>query len=75
MHKETLTLNLIMFFICCSVALKSEIRKLNIVHVLIWVLMAAQVSLVLSGLCYVVLWSCVPCQRMLWGRLTFHLTC
>ncbi|XP_014878503.1 protein jagunal homolog 1-B isoform X2 [Poecilia latipinna] len=27
-----------------SVALKSEIRKLNIVHVLIWVLMAAQVT-------------------------------
>lgn len=26
-----------------SVALKSEIRKLNIVHLLIWVLMAAQV--------------------------------
>lgn len=27
-----------------SVALKSEIRKLNIVHALIWVLMAAQVT-------------------------------
>ncbi|KAM7365692.1 hypothetical protein PAMP_016606 [Pampus punctatissimus] len=27
-----------------SVALKSEIRKLNIVHLLIWVLMAAQVT-------------------------------
>lgn len=26
-----------------SVALKSEIRKLNMVHLLIWVLMAAQV--------------------------------
>lgn len=28
----------------CSVALKSEIRKLNIVHVVIWVLIAAQVK-------------------------------
>lgn len=31
-----------------SVALKSEIRKLNIVHVLIWVLMAAQVMVKLK---------------------------
>uniref|UniRef100_A0A3B5QQB3 Jagunal homolog 1b n=1 Tax=Xiphophorus maculatus TaxID=8083 RepID=A0A3B5QQB3_XIPMA len=32
-----------------SVALKSEIRKLNIVHVLIWVLMAAQVRANIRG--------------------------
>ncbi|XP_053273432.1 protein jagunal homolog 1-B [Pleuronectes platessa] len=33
-----------------SVALKSEVRKLNIVHVLIWVLMAAQVTVSQLGL-------------------------
>lgn len=31
-----------------SVSLKSEIRKLNIVHLLIWVLMAAQVSILVE---------------------------
>ncbi|KAK7893360.1 hypothetical protein WMY93_022512 [Mugilogobius chulae] len=33
-----------------SVALKSEIRKLNMVHVLVWVLMAAQVTVSQLGL-------------------------
>lgn len=64
----TLTSNLL-FFICCSVALKSEIRKLNIVHVLIWVLMAAQVShkhLVLSGVCIALV------SWMLWESQTVH---
>lgn len=36
------------FLISYSVALKSEIRKLNIVHLFLWVLMAAQVTINLT---------------------------
>lgn len=37
-----------LLFFVFSVALKSEIRKLNIFHLLIWVLMAAQVSILVE---------------------------
>ncbi len=47
----SLTVNALVLFVSVSVsltrrsvALKSEIRKLNIVHLLIWVLMVAQVT-------------------------------
>ncbi|XP_054629440.1 protein jagunal homolog 1-B isoform X2 [Dunckerocampus dactyliophorus] len=49
--------------IVCSVALKSEIRKLNIVHMLIWALMAAQVEAHSTEVVVVLLLTClVLCQ-------------
>lgn len=36
------TLNI--YFVFCSASLKSEVRKLNLVHLFIWILVAAQVT-------------------------------
>lgn len=51
---------------CCSVALKSEIRKLNIVHLLIWALMAAQVNI-----CNSACWSKDLIQRGMYCEIKF----